>query len=249
MTYRPTYLSVAKVQLYTTCPAQFRRQYVDGLVRPTNRYMAFGKAFHAALEAEHTGENSERALIQNWNAYDATLAASGEQMLPSKAHALALLDAYKARGLGGQMGEPEKKFSLRLFDPTLPPIVGYIDFPIPERRRFREFKTTSGGSWTPTKIALEFQLHVYGRAYQALYNHRPELAEYVIFRTDVVAVDVIDAYPSPHGLRLFEVAARKTWEGICAQRYDPCGECPELCKPPTERAATGPLIDWEETAS
>ena len=247
--YRPAYLSVAKVALYVTCPAQFKRQYVDGLVRPTNRYMAFGKAFHAALEAEHRGENSERALIAAWNTGESILAATGQAMHPGKAHALALLDEYKALGLGGALGEPEKKFSLRLLSPELPPVLGYIDHPIPERRRFREFKTTSSSTrWTPVRIAQEYQLHVYGRAYQRLYSHRPDLAEYVIFRTDIVQVDVVEAAPSADGFRMFEQAAKLTWEGICSGRYEPCGEC-ELCKPPREKPASGPRVEWEDEAS
>lgn len=245
MTFRPTYLSVSSVSLYVKCPAQWKARYVDKLVQPTNRYLLFGKAFHSALEAEHKGEDSERALVQAWNIREAELSSSGQVMAPGKAHALALLDEYKRLGLGGKMGEPERKFTLRLLDATLPPVLGYIDHPIPERRRFREFKTTSGSTWTPTKVALEYQLHVYGRAYQALYAHRPDVAEYVIFGTDRVYVDVIEAVPSPDGFRMFEQAARLTWEGICAQRYDGCGECKELCKPPVEKAATGPTVEWE----
>jgi len=246
MTYRPTYLSVSSVSLYVKCPAQWKARYVDKLVQPTNRYLLFGKAFHSALEAEHKGENGERELIRAWNISEAELAASGQVMAPGKAHALALLDEYKALGLGGHMGEPEKKFTLRLLDPTLPPVLGYIDFPIPERRRFREFKTTSSATrWTPVTVQQEYQLHVYGRAYQALYSHRPAIAEYVIFRTDTVRVDVIAGEPSPDGFRMFEQAARMTWEGICAQRYDGCGECKELCKPPVEKAVTGPTVEWE----
>lgn len=245
--YRPSALSVSAVALYTRCPAQYRRRYVEKLAQPTNPPMLFGKAFHAALEAEHRGEDSERALVAAWNAADADLAASGRALEPGKAHALALLDAYRARGLGGKMGEPERKFVLPLPSGRVPvPVLGYIDLPIPERRRFREFKTTSGTSWTAEKIALEAQLHVYGWAYQRTYHHRPECAEYVIFGTREPTVEVIEAVPSPDGLRLFERAAEGVWKAVLRGDYPPCGECKELCAPPAEKAANGPSFTWED---
>lgn len=242
MTWLPRHLSVSSVSLFEQCPLQWHRRYVAKLAEPTSVPMLFGKAFHAALEAEHRGENSERALVAAWNTADAALAASGQQMLPGKAHALALLDEYRRRGLGGQMGEPERKFLLPLPTPNVPvPVLGHIDLPIPERRRFREFKTTSTTSWTPTKVALEHQLHVYGWAYQNVYRHRADLAEYVIFGTTKPTVELIEAVPLPDGFRVFEKAAEGVWKAITEQRFDGCGEC-ELCKPAEAKA--GPTIDW-----
>lgn len=247
MAYRPRALSVSAVQLYVRCPAQYRQRYVDGLVRPSSVPMLFGTVFHAALEAEHKGESSERALVASWNSTNAALAASGQELHPGKAHALALLDEYKRLGLGGKMGVTERKFMRRLPLSSVPvPIVGYVDLTIPERRRFREFKTTSTTSWTAEKIGMEFQLHVYGWDYQQTYRHRPDCAEYVIFGTKQPTVTVIEAAPSPDGLRLFEQAAGLVWQGIVEQRYDGCGECPELCKPPVEKPSNGPTIEWEE---
>lgn len=244
--YRPTYLSVTMVQLYARCPAQFKRRYVDKLVIPTNQWMSFGKAFHEALEAEHRGEDSERALIASWNKYQAILDTAQAGVMPDKVHALKLLDLYRERGLGGKLGQPERKFIERLPMANVPvSVIGYIDLPIPEARRFREFKTTSAKTWTATKIALEHQLHVYGWAYQRAYRHRAEMAEYVIFRTDVPQVDVHEAAPSPDGLRLFEFAAEGTWRGIVEGKYDGCGECKELCKPPVERTKDAPVVEFD----
>jgi hypothetical protein len=244
--YRPRALSVSAVQLYAECPAKYEARYVKRLVLPTSAPMAFGKAFHAALEAEHRGENSERAFIAAWNANAAALAANGLTLEPGKAHGLTLLDLYRQRGLGGKLGEPERKVVLSLPSPLVPvPIVGYIDLPIPERRRFREFKTTSGSSWTEIKVQGEHQLHVYGWMYQHTYHHRPERAEYVIFGTGVPSVDVIEGYPSPDGLRLFELAAAATWRGVVEQRFTGCGSC-ELCKPAAEKLLTGPSFTWDQ---
>lgn len=248
--FTPRHLSVSSVQLYMTCPAQYRARYIDRLVQPSNPPMMFGKAFHAALEAEHRGENSERALVAAWNAGEADLAASGQQLRPDKAHALALLDAYKERGLGGQLGEPERRFMLRLLAPGVPvPVLGYIDLTLPERRRFREFKTTSTTSWTDIKIQTQAQLHVYGRAFQEIYHHRVDVAEYVVFRTDIVQVDVFEAVPSADGFRAFELEAEATWAGVKAGNFTGCGTCKEICCPPTPRSQTGPSFTWEEHAS
>lgn len=242
--YRPRMLSVSAVQLYAECGEKYRQRYVERLVLPTNPPMMFGKVFHAALESEHRGENSERTLIAAWNRGNADLAASGQMLHPGKAHALELLNTYRARGYGGKMGEPERKVVLSLPSPKVPvPIVGYIDLPIPERRRFREFKTTSGSSWTEIKIQGEHQLHVYGWMYQRTYHHRPECAEYVIFGTGAPTVELIEGYPSPDGLRMFELAAEATWQGVVEQRFDGCGTC-EVCAPPAEKSASGPSFDW-----
>ena len=239
--FRPRHLSVSSVSLFERCPAQWKRRYVDKLAEPTSVPMLFGSVFHKALEAEHRGQDSERALIVAWNAADAALAASGQQLHPGKAHALDLLNEYRRLGLGGKMGEPERKFVLPLPTPKVPvPVLGYIDLPIPERRRFREFKTTSTTSWNATKVSLEHQLHVYGWAYQNLYRHRPEMAEYIIFGTGNPTVEPIEAAPMPDGFRVFEKAAEGVWKAIVEQRFDGCMKC-DVCKPPAESKA-GPTL-------
>ena len=244
--FRPRYLSVSAVQLYTRCPAQYRQRYVERLVTPTNKYMAFGSVFHTALEAEHRGEDSERALIAAWNTYQAILDDAQAGAMPSKTHALTLLETYREMGLGGAVGVPERKFVRRLPMANVPvPILGYVDLSIPERRRFREMKTTSGSSWTQLKVQGEHQLHVYGWDHQMTYRHRVEAAEYVIFGTVTPTVEVIEAVPSPDGLRLFEFAAEGTWAGIVAGRYDGCGTC-DVCKPPTESRDNGPMVTFDE---
>ena len=244
-TFRPRHLSVSAVALYVRCPAQYRQRYVDRLVTPTNPPMSFGIAFHAALEAEHRGHDSERALVAEWNKRQDILTAANLGVMPSKTHALALLDEYKARGLGGKLGIPERKFVRRLPMANVPvPVLGYVDLSIPERRRFREYKTTGATTWTHEKAQGERQLHVYGWDYQQTYRHRAECAEYVIFRTDTVQVDVLEVVPSADGLRLFETEAEAVWHGIVNEQYDGCGEC-DLCKPPVARPDNGPVVTFD----
>lgn len=246
--WRPKHLSVSSVALYVTCPAQFKQRYVDRLVTPTTVPQAWGTAFHRALEAEHRGEDSERALIRAWNIAEAELASGGQIMAPSKVHALALLDAYKARGFGGKCGIPERKFTLPFPSSEIPvPLTGYVDLLLPERRRFREYKTTSASTWTREKIQGEHQLHVYAWAYQRLFNHRVECAEYIIFSTVTPSLDPIEAAPSADGFRLFEIAAAAVWRGIVEQRYDGCGKqsC-DVCRVSIEKPSNGPIAEWDE---
>lgn len=250
MAFRPRHLSVSSVALYAKCPAQFRQRYVDRLVTPTTAAQATGTAFHKALEAEHRGQDSERAWIDAANAADAMLVASGQTITMSKVHGLELLNEYRRRGLGGQRGEPERKFLLPFPSPRIPvPLLGYIDLPVPSERHFRDFKTTGMSYWTQAKVDLEPQKEVYGWAYQRLYRHRPEYALWVVFNTQQLAIDEFRTVSSPDGFRLFERQAEGVWQGIVEGRYEPCGECTELCKPPQSRVSKGPQVQWEESAS
>ncbi len=245
MIFRPRHLSVSSVALYTKCPAQFRLRYVDKLVTPTTAPQATGTAFHKALEAEHRGEDSERAWIVAYNAVE----ANGLIPTMSKAAGLELLNQYRARGLGGAKGEPERKFVLPFPTRAIPvPLLGYIDLHVPDERHFRDFKTTGGTTWTQAKVDLEPQLHTYGWAYQQLTHHRAEHALWVVFNTQTITLEPYEAVPSPDGFRLFVMQAEATWQGIVAGRYDGCGECPELCKPPAERPSNGPTIAWDEAS-
>lgn len=246
MTFRPRHLSVSSVALYTRCPALYRQRYVDKLVTPTTAPQATGTAFHKALEAEHRGEDSERAWIAAWNATEADLASSGQSLTMSKAHGLDLLNVYRERGLGGAKGEPERKFVLPFPSRSIPvPLLGYIDLSVPTERHYRDFKTSGMAWWTQTKVDLEPQVHVYGWAYQQLYHHRADYALWVVFSTQSLTVDEYPAHPSPDGFRLFEKQAEATWQGILDQKYDGCGECKDLCKPPVARAASGPSFAWD----
>lgn len=247
MTFRPRHLSVSSVALYTKCPAQYRQRYVEKLVTPTTAPQATGKAFHAALEAEHRGQDSERAWIAAANDCAAVLAASGQEPVMAKAHGLDLLNEYRARGLGGKKGEPERKFVLPFPSRSIPvPLLGYIDLPVPEERHFRDFKTTGTVTWNETKAQLEPQVHAYGWAYQQLYRHRADYALWVIFSVKALSVDPLRVFPSPDGFRLFERQAEATWQGIVDGKYDGCGVCPEVCKPAAERASKGPSVTWDD---
>lgn len=244
--FRPRHLSVSSVALYTRCPAQYRQRYVDRLVTPTTAPQATGTAFHKALEAEHRGEDSERAWIVAYNAADAALSASGQALTLSKANGLTLLNTFRDLGYGGALGEPERKFVLPFPSRSIPvPLLGYIDLAVPNERHFRDYKTTGGTFWNALKVQSEAQVHTYGWAYQQLYRHRAERALWIVFNTATLTVDPYEAVPSPDGFRLFEQQAEATWRGIVEQRYTGCGVC-DLCVVPAERPSNGPTFSWED---
>lgn len=249
--FRPQHLSASSVALYTRCPAQFRRRYVERIVTPTTPAQAWGKAFHAALEALHRGEDAELRWLSAWDEAEAYLDQTNQPPLSAgKEHGFRLLKAYRNLGLDGVKGEPEKRFRLPFPSDGIPvPLLGFIDLAVPSERQYRDFKTTGGSYWNATKVALEPQVQAYGWAYQKLYHHRAERALWIIFSTQKPTVDVYETTPSPDGFRLFQIQAEATWLGITAGNFAGCGTCPELCKPPAAaKPFAGPAFDWSKAS-
>jgi hypothetical protein len=235
----PRHLSVSSVELYARCPAMWQARYVRKLVLPTTVPMAWGTAFHKALEAGHNGRDPEAAWVRAWNAGREQLGAS---FVPGKAHGLTLLEEYERRGLSIRC-PAEVQFRLALPGGRVPvPILGYIDANAPNE--LREYKTSAGGWWTETKAQLAHQTHVYGWAHQRLYRHRKPV-RYVIFGTRFPTLEEWVVEPSPDGLRLFELLAEKVWEGIEAERFPACGECLFCAPKPIDETPTGAELMWE----
>lgn len=241
--FRPKHLSVSAVELYVKCPAQFRLRYVDKTPMPQTVSMAWGTAFHRALEAGHNGHDAEVAWLQSWNDMRAELAARGETLTPSKSHGLTLLNEYIGRGLM-QPGKPEVKFTLKLPSPNVPvPILGFIDAVLPNE--MREYKTSKGGWWTEAKAQLAFQTAVYGWAHQRLFRRTVGM-RYVIFGTRTPTVTEYVVGYAPEIFRVFEQTAEKVWQGIVDEQYDGCGAC-DVCQPKAD-AVTGDDFDLEGIA-
>lgn len=248
-TVLPRHLSVSSVSLFARCPEQWRLRYVEKLVTPTTAPQAWGKAFHAALEALHRGQDAELAWLAAWNAASANFAAAGQPFGPGKQHGLELLDLYRSRGFDGVKGEPERKFVLPFPGGQIPvPLLGYIDLPIPDDREYRDFKTSGGSYWTQAKVDLEPQKEVYGWAYQQLYRHRAERALWVVFSTQKPSLDVFETRPSADGFRVFERQAEAMWRNVTAGKFGGCGTC-DICAPkPARVPAEGePSFAWEQS--
>jgi len=244
--FLPRHISVSSIALFTRCPAQWKRRYVDRIVPPASAAQATGIAFHKALEAQHRGQDGALAWIAAADGVSDALAATNQTLTMSKEHGIKLLNLYRDQGLSDAIGEPERMFKLELPTPRIPvPVLGYIDLAVPSERHFRDFKTTGGKFWNATKVALEPQVAVYGWAYQRLYRHRAERALWCIFSTNTVTLDVYEVAPSLDAFRVFEQTAEMVWKAILAEQFDGCGKCSEVCKPREEKAAEGPAFVWE----
>lgn len=243
----PRHISVSSISLFTRCAAQWKRRYVDRITPPATSAQATGIAFHKALEAQHRGEDGALAWLTAADSVAESLAATNQTLTMSKEHGLKLLNLYRDQGLDRVTGEPERMFKLTLPTMNIPvPVLGYIDLAVPVERHFRDFKTTGGNYWNAAKVALEPQVAVYGWAYQKLYHHRAERALWCIFNTKTVTLDVYEVAPSVEMFRVFEQTAELVWDAILAERFDGCGVCPEVCKPPVLREAKGPSFSWDE---
>lgn len=245
--FLPRHLSVSSVSLYTRCPLQFRRRYVDRVTEPSTAAQATGIAFHKALEALHRGQDGEIAWINAADNMEALLAQTGQALTMSKETGFRLLKLYRERGLDAAIGEPERMFKLTIPVSTIPvPVLGFIDLTVPSAREFRDFKTTSGSYWNAAKVALEPQVAVYGWAYQKLYHHRADRALWCVFNTSTVSLDVYETVPSPEAFRLFVQTAEMAWQGISEERFDGCGTC-SLCNPRSAKVdGSQPSFLWEE---
>lgn len=239
----PAHLSVSSVELYAACPARWKRRYVDRVVDPPSVPMAWGTAFHKALEAAHSDEpdaDCEQTWVRTWNAMRETM---GPSFLPGKAHGIELLEGFRSRGLAVTC-PAEVKFVLpfpggRIVHPKTRrpiPLLGYVDAFAPDDTR--EYKTTGKGSnWTETKAQLAHQTHVYGWVRQRTRAHRRPV-RYVIFNTRVPVITEYVVEPSPDGFRVFEQLAEAVWDGIVNERFDGCGAC-DLCAPPANGGPAG----------
>lgn len=240
--FRPKHLSVSSVELYARCPRQWQRHYVERIIDPPTRAMAWGIAFHKALEAVHRAEpdaDYEQTWLKTWNAMRETV---GANFWPSKAYGIDLLDAFHARGLAVKC-PTEVRFSLPFPGGKIPvPLLGYVDAFAPDDTR--EYKTTKGGWWNETRAQMSHQAHVYGWARQRTLKHRRPV-RFVVFGTRTPTIDEYVVEPSPDGFRLFEQLAERVWDGIVNERFPGCGEC-FVCDPEsTKPAADTTSFDWD----
>jgi hypothetical protein len=244
--FRPRHLSVSSVELYARCAAQWKRRYVNGVIDPPNRAMAWGSAFHSALEAGHNGDDAAVAWLHAWNVGRDKLALQGLSFGPGKPHGLELLDEYAERGLDVEC-PAEVKFVLPFPSGNIPvPLLGYVDAFAPNDTR--EYKTSAGGWWSQLRADMSHQAQVYSWVRQRMLNHRKPV-RIVVFGTRAVTIDEYIVETSPDGMRLFERLAEGVWDGIVNERFDGCGDC-FVCKPGSKkRASNEASFDWGEAAS
>lgn len=226
----PDHLSVSSVQLYRRCPLAWKRRYVDGVEETASPAMAFGKAFALALEAHHNGEDGDTAF--------ARAHARTGNALPGALFGLRLLELYRQRF--NFRGRPEHPFSLYLPDRTrVPvPITGIVDLECDTE--ILEFKTARN-PWSQARADAEYQSAVYGWAFEQLHGRPPEQVRYLVFSTRSVDVQDLLTHPTMSDLRLFELAAISTWNGITTGRFAGCGRC-SVCQPAGDHDTAS--YDW-----
>lgn len=221
MTWTPRHLSVSAVELYAKCPAAYERRYVHGVLDPPTAPLLFGRVFHQALEALHRGQDAEVALLR---AYVADVQPLGLCGMPTLQHGLALLEAYRQRGV--EVGEPEVKFELYLPNrEAVPvPILGYIDNMTADT--VYEYKTSSA-VWDQGRVDASSQAAIYHWAFTRLRGRKPQAVRFLVFNTRSVQITEFVTYPSGAELQLFELRAAAVWRGILAGQFPPqCRECP-----------------------
>lgn len=230
----PDHLSVSAIQLYRRCPAQWKRRYVDKVEESPSPAMSFGKAIATALEAHHLGADGDVMLAR-------AHAALGNAV-PGAIFGLRLLELYRDRF--NLSGRPEQPFSLYLPDRTrVPvPISGVMD--LERDDEVVEFKT-GRNPWSQARADAEYQSAVYGWAFEQRHGRPPDHVRYLVFSTRAIDVQEILTYPTGSNLRLFELAAISTWDGITNGRFDGCGRC-SVCRPEGEHGTAS--YEWWPSA-
>jgi PD-(D/E)XK nuclease superfamily len=220
-TWRPRSLSVSAIQLYTECPAAYRRRYVERIFDPSTGPLAFGRAMAKALEAEHSGTDGDVAWVR---AYDLEVIQAGVPGAASIQHGLALLAAYRAGGVA--VGKPEHRFEVYLPDrDAVPvPLVGVMDLAGDDG--VWEWKT-GRTKWDQGRCDTSPQAALYRYAYLREFGRKPQWVQFVVMSTARVEVQRFLTYPAGPELMLFELQAAAVWRGICRGEYPPkCRRCP-----------------------
>lgn len=239
--YRPAHLSVSAVDCYATCPANYRRRYVQRMSDPPTAAMAFGHAMAVALEALHRGQDGEQAWLTAYGREVQLLIRQG-QHTASLRHGLELLALYQARGVG--QGTPEWRFQEYLPDrERVPvPLLGYLD--LATDTEVWEFKCSKGG-WDQDRVDHSLQAHVYRWAFLRARGRAPECVRFLVFSTVRVQLDEYVTYPSGGDLALFEQQAAVVWKGIVRGEFPPrCGRC-TACALASGQPPKGAGAPWE----
>lgn len=219
----PRALSYSSVDLYTRCPASWKRRYIEGVIDPPTPAMAFGRCFAKALEIMHRGGDGDLAFVVEYRKAAQEFEAIGQTMPPRQQHGLALLDLYRRRGL--EPGEPEWKFQVWLPNrEAVPvPLIGYLDVAGPER--IAEFKTT-GAKWDQGRVDASPQAALYRYGYQQVLGRKPQEVRFLVFSTRSPTLEEFSAYPSGGELYAFELQAAAVWRGIRRNEFPAqCKEC------------------------
>jgi len=231
------HLSYSSISLYQTCPRAWRYRYVEKIPTPASASLAFGSAFHSAIETII----ARRAIDQPVEPVAAWTAAwevatqqeidyQGELPEELSNQGLRLLTHKDTADLLNSIvpmldadGQPviEKRVELRV--PGVPvPIIGYIDT-ILSNGIPADFKTSTR-AWTEDKAREELQPAYYLAALNQMgYSQNPshEFQHFVFVKTKVPQIQIIPTvHPPADWLWLFG-AVQEVWRGIEAGVFPP----------------------------
>jgi len=133
-------ISATSLNLYTTCPLQWKFRYIYKLLQPDNPAFIVGTAYHKSLELFHTGgetvdimEEMKKDLMPN----------KTKEEIERFAIVRKMFDKYKDFPSEGETQQVEYKFELPLDDLLGEDVklIGFIDRVTPES--IIDYKTTS----------------------------------------------------------------------------------------------------------
>lgn len=228
------HLSYSSISTYTTCGRSWFYRYVQRVLVPTAPALAFGSAFHGAVEEYVSLKvfGQQKSLAESWEvnwaeACQGEIAWDGElpeQMANEGLKLLTHPDTVKLLdSLVPLMVEEkpviEKRITLRV--PGVPiPIIGYIDI-ITGDGVPGDFKTASR-AWNQEQAEKETQPLFYLAALnQAGYSLNPEhrFRHYVFVKTRTPQVQVIESQHSPSQMFWLFKSITEVWQGIEAGLY------------------------------
>lgn len=237
-----THLSYSSIQLYLTCPENWRRKYVEKQPQPSSPALVFGSAMHTAIESVVTGEmpTLPEAWKTAWTAQvesESNVDWGGDTPEHHFNEGLRILGSDDVQAMIGDV-KPlvdengafvERKVTLEV--PGVPvPIIGYIDI-VGADGVPGDFKT-SKNRWSQDKAQSELQPLFYLAALSQAGVDIPDLAfrHYIITKAKTPVAQVLEhTHTWSEIFWLFE-SIQRVWKGIEAEVY-PMNPNGWLCGP------------------
>ena len=231
------HLSHSSIALYQACARAWKFKYLDGLRGAKTPELAFGTAFHNAVEAFLVNKTLgifEHSLIDLWLAAWHREAAEGEIEWGLDTPEPYTNDGVRILGhpdvlnqLNGlaircdaQGPMIERKIELRV--PGVPiPVIGYIDA-VQSDGTPLDFKT-SAKSWTPDKAAGEMQSLYYLAALNQAgdHSHNWTFTHLVFVKTRTPQVQMYTHMHRPGEVFWLFDMIQAVWQGITAGVFPP----------------------------
>jgi hypothetical protein len=225
------HLSYSSITMFLDCPEAWRRKYVLQETTRSTPALAFGSAFHGAIEAQLRGEDSAvSAWAGAWSkALERETVDFGldtpEQHFNEGVRLLSHAKVQDTlKGLTARRDEEgvmvERKVELRVPGVKVP-IIGYIDF-IASDGVPCDLKT-SARSWSADKASDSLQSLFYlaamNQAGQHYHNWR--FRHVVFVKTKEPNVQVIEHTHTPGEVFFLFSLIRKVWEAIAVSAFYP----------------------------